>query len=887
MADKMNNINTPGGDIQVPAWASEETMNRVVAYMSAQNKTDRDLNKIMAKVGGNINELQRELSGLLTTVAADNTQDQQQEAASEKFSEQLVKNSAGLMKTAGFFGNTEKPLTAIVNAGAALTKGAKDSSGGLKMFKGMMNSSNLYMNALGTAGNVAIDGLLAYAGWNAGKIEQFADAQSKIIDAGVVFNGGAEAFDELRKRTLSTGVTYTSLIDNIHSFGDGMLGLGGTMSEGVNNFSKFYAALDEQVENFGDLGLSSKDMMSQYGEFLTYARRTGMVNSNLNNSAENVNQSFIDLQIEAGAVASLTSLTKAEAMRRSLQSFDEFGEAALISMEKQGLTGAAEVTRQLIKDIGKMAPDDEHMKLILDAIQQEAFEKSENLGAFDISGRLQEGLKGAETAIENVYPGFIENIENMMRSGDMSSNEVTDYIFGALNSADLEKYSTFNAAGNTVAGQTQTIQANAIKHIRVFGNLAKPGALAEEKTKLKTNLKAAGKVTMEMNHMTRRFLEVQETFTMDMETVAGMFNGVYELFGKSSKKLTSLAALKEQETNDFGGIGADINDATVAITGGVGVTPEYDATSIAIDLEKDNEKTKNAKIANQSVETLTAADLEGFTQLYNKENTLQKLNSLAPQARMRMLGVIKDFDAKYAGTETKMSVTSGMKYNTDANAPETWETSGNQANILLIEGDEIITNDETGIYSNDLGKILTNNNMTNESGQGSGVATVVESKTSNYNTFKAGDTSGQVTEREIPQMKQGGPVDSGQPYVVGDQMGLDTAELFVPSSRGTILSNTEIMQALMPEMTKKMNGSKAMQHATGMSSPIQAKLLELIGKNLTNPEISSKINNSQELTEIINSKRHTIEALIALRTIVKRLNNKYKLDIDIDMMNSR
>jgi hypothetical protein len=95
------------------------------------------------------------------------------------------------------------------------------------------------------------------------------------------------------------------------------------------------------------------------------------------------------------------------------------------------------------------------------------------------------------------------------------------------------------------------------------------------------------------------------------------------------------------------------------------------------------------------------------------------------------------------------------------------------------------------------------------------------------------------------------------------------------------------MQALMPEMTKKMNGSKAFQHATGMSSPIQSKLLELIGKNLTNPEISSKINNSQELTEIINSKRHTIEALIALRTIVKRLNNKYKLDIDIDMMNSR
>ena len=104
--------------------------------------------------------------------------------------------------------------------------------------------------------------------------------------------------------------------------------------------------------------------------------------------------------------------------------------------------------------------------------------------------------------------------------------------------------------------------------------------------------------------------------------------------------------------------------------------------------------------------------------------------------------------------------------------------------------------------------------------------------------------------------------------------------MFVPETNGTILSNTEIMQALMPEM------ARSMEMIPG-HSPVQSKILEMIQNNLTNPEISRKINNSQELTDIINSKRHTIEALIQLRTIVKRLNKKYNLNIDIDMMNSR
>jgi len=904
MADRMVTLNLGGMEVQVPQWASEETMNRVVSYMSAENKTSKDLNKMMSKVGGNVNDLQKEISGLLTATQKDNVQDQQQEKKSERFSTLLVKNSEGLMKTATFFGNTEKPLSAIVSAGGSLVKGAKDSSGGLKLFDGLMKSGSLWSNALGTAGNIAVDAMLAYAGWNAAKIEQFAGAQSKIIDAGVVYNGGAAAFDELRKNTLSTGVSYTSLIDNVHNFGEGMLGLGGTMSEGVLQFTRFYQALDETAGNFGDLGLSSKDMQSQYGEFIHYARRTGMINSDLNNSAEDVNRSFIDLQIEAGTVASLTSLTRNEAMRRQLGAFDEFGEAAAMSLEDLGLSNKADTLKAITKNVGLLAPDDEHMQVLLDAFQQEAFEKSKtgDFTSFDLSGRMQEMMKGSEAALANVYPNFVEGIEAMMQTGEASNDDVRDFIFNALNTADTTRFSTFNAAADTISGQTQRLAANAIVLKRKFGNLGNPEEFAKEKANMKKNLKEAGKVTMEMNNMTRRFLEVQETLTMDMETVANIFNGVYDLFGKTSNKMTSLAALSEseQETNNFGGkIGVDMQDATIAVTGGVAYRPQYES---AADEEGDTAKVKEAKKANRSVGYITEEDIEGLTQIENVENSLMQLNSLAPEMRRRMLNAMKEFDEKYKDTDTKMTVTTGSTLKQTGDK-DTWANNSMGASILILQGDQIVTNDDTGMYSKELASILNNNNLINDTGAGTGQIVPQEAKSQTINNFKSGDTGGHLTIQPAETRKHGGPVDAGNPYIVGDQLGLNTAELFVPNTDGTILSNKEtksmnqetihgkspdrtissnieIMQALMPEIAKSMEMMPG-------NSPVRSKILEMIQNNLTNPDISRKINNSQELTEIINSKRHTIEALVQLRTIVKRLNKKYNLDIDIDMMNSR
>jgi len=79
-----------------------------------------------------------------------------------------------------------------------------------------------------------------------------------------------------------------------------------------------------------------------------------------------------------------------------------------------------------------------------------------------------------------------------------------------------------------------------------------------------------------------------------------------------------------------------------------------------------------------------------------------------------------------------------------------------------------------------------------------------------------------------------------------------------------------------------------------MSSPADRDILKMTGLNteamnnrLTDPRMSRKINNSKEISSILANKEATLESLIALRGIIRRISQKNNLNIDIDMMNSR
>ena len=756
---KENQVNMPDGDsIQIPAWASEETMNRVVSYMSASNKTDQQFVTLMKGMGSNIQDFQKTLAGLVTAGSANSAAEKKEDKATTTFAGKTVQAAKSINKVAGFFGDAEKPLTSMTDGLSKLAKGSQSATDGILNFGGGLGKGSTAMAALAGAGDVAIDAVLAYAGWNAAKIQQFAVAQAKIIDSGAVFQGGAEAFDTLRKNTIDTGVTYTSLIDNITNFGEGMLGLGTTMSSGVQQFASFYKQLDQTAESLGDLGLSSKDMQTAYAEYIAYSRRTGMINKDLNRSAESVNNSFIQLQLEAGAVANLTALSRSEALARQMGASDNFGDAAQMTLRNAGLPGQADVVQAITHALGMAAPDSEHLQQILDAYQMEAFEKSRSgsMAAFDIQGRLQSINPGSVSAINNVLPGLIDNLTMMTRSGTEDKAGVQSAIYTAIRNYNDDQASTVGAARDSVAGQTQTLQSDMIKVTRILGNLADENEYVDQIEQNRTNLVHAGRTTLEMNNMTTRFLRLQETLTMDMETIALRFDQMQRVMTFAGDQYKSMMETLGfgGETNDFGGIDmpaidvehannalhgtVDVNGNSVAASSQTTTQSNYDpdvvrAASImpeapTFDATDDMAKAQLLAVTGD----YTVEDFENFSQIHNVTNAVAQLNSLEPEMRRRVAATMVDFEEAYAGTDTKLLLSEGFRSNARSDAlaasgiqaasgGNSWHNYGLAMDFLGVQNGSIIENNTEGFYKGDnsvLEAIANANGLHNNQGPG-------------------------------------------------------------------------------------------------------------------------------------------------------------------------
>jgi hypothetical protein len=110
------------------------------------------------------------------------------------------------------------------------------------------------------------------------------------------------------------------------------------------------------------------------------------------------------------------------------------------------------------------------------------------------------------------------------------------------------------------------------------------------------------------------------------------------------------------------------------------------------------------------------------------------------------------------------------------------------------------------------------------------------------------------------------------------------------------ITGYDVFSALgyIPQEQRLFENLKEHPAFKNMSPPANRDMLKMTGQNteamnkrLTDPEISSKIKNSKEMSSIIANKEATLESLIALRGIIRRISQKNNLNIDIDMMNSR
>ena len=211
MAGKQHTINLPGDtQVQVPAWASEDTLERMLLMTQNSNKlADR-----MLKGAEAITEIDEELveavqSNIKTGIENAKTN----EAEVKGKANVLIKGAQAIKDTAGFFGDSEKPLTSMVSAAEGLVKKLQgpQGKGGLDKLTSKFPPFGKFLKGYGgQIAGVATDIVLALAGWNAAKFEQFAEVQKMMIDSGAIVYDTADVFDQLYKDSFQAG--YGALI---------------------------------------------------------------------------------------------------------------------------------------------------------------------------------------------------------------------------------------------------------------------------------------------------------------------------------------------------------------------------------------------------------------------------------------------------------------------------------------------------------------------------------------------------------------------------------------------------------------------------------------------------------------------------------------------------
>ena len=319
---KTTNITLPDGSIiQVPAWATETTLVTMAQQVQRTNVLTSEMLDGVKEMAELDNEI---ITAIKNTVEATKTNAETNKAQSEG---NMVIGAVGAIKdTASFFGDAEKPMSSMVGAVKELTDKMSGPGGkkGLTKLAEKFPAIGTFFEKFGGSLNVVTDVALAWAGWNAAKFEQFAEVQQKMIDSGSIFYASASEFDKLYEQSFKSGVTYNAFADTVSNYGATMTALGGNVSRGSKRFLGMYKQLNEVTDSMGDLGMQNTELMNQYAAYLEMARLTGQVDQRtMAEKGRELGQSFTNLVVESTALASLTKLSRNEALATQLAALSD------------------------------------------------------------------------------------------------------------------------------------------------------------------------------------------------------------------------------------------------------------------------------------------------------------------------------------------------------------------------------------------------------------------------------------------------------------------------------------------------------------------------------------------------------------------------------------
>lgn len=607
MADKKYNIPVGDDAIEIPAWASETTLE---ALSNQSANAVKLTGKLMNTVTKN-KDLDDEIIEAVKTntqIGINNADVNQKEGKAR--TSLLVKGAEAVRDTAGFFGDSEKPLTSLVKVTETVVNKLKGTDGKLTAaaseldgpFKHFMKTTGKQM------ANVAVDIGLAWAGWNAAKFEQFAEVQKSMIDSGAVVFDTADAFNELYTDAFQSGLTYKTFSETVANFGGTMVGLGGDVSKGSQTMMKLFKRVELNVDELGDLGLTNKELLNTYAGYIEVQRLTGSLDRQLANGGEELESSFQNLVMEAGAVANLTALSRSEAMNKMLSALSDVNLAAgLTTLEDRGLEDTAGVVEDLTKQLSLfqgIGPSNLVDNIQL-ALARATSQFSGDMSNFNITQVLAGIDENAIALIEAIAPNMLDDINKAVREAEATNGEISaTMIFDILKSADLDKLAA-SAATGTLLGGAQDFQDTIILIMKNMAGL--DGVeLEEESERLKALYAESGTATVAMNNMSKAFLTAQEFITLDMQTLASKLELTTEMLASGAGFFADLFKDYKQENPE----------TTNVTTNQEEVAPE----NLTINSETTVEEYDDSQNAIANDNLSRSVDLLGYDNENNTEN---------------------------------------------------------------------------------------------------------------------------------------------------------------------------------------------------------------------------------------------------------------------------
>ena len=541
MATETHRITIGGNDIELPKWATEETLKKVETLIAESGIVTALVTKYMEQTSIDLSQLESDIITHTNRSVAGNARVDAAKKAS--FDKKIIGAANSTKNVVDKFSNTDAPLTAMVDMlgdmGSAISGGAAGLSSDID------KNSKLGKSISGGAKMVGAfaAGGLAWAAFQAGQIEQFAKAQETMINSGAIMFGDASPYETLKKSAIESGLSYTELSKLVSQNGIALQSLGNGVSGGTSAFTSMFKSVNRTGDQFGDYGLRSAEMAEVLADYINIQRMTMSKDMALLSTQDDVESGFHNLMIETTALASLTGQNRSEILQKRMASLAQPQVAAALATMDAAGGGHAEVARSFIAQFalleGSMGPIG---KDISDKFNDYIFRVADSPEDFDLKIALGD-LAGP---MERANNGMIDRINDVFRSGDIEGAKKL-LVKEMAKMKDAEVGSSMAAVGSFEATVQQFKAGGQMVHLQ----MKKMSDMSNEEyavylKDIERKSKESGQMTVAMNNMKESFMEIQNSFVVNLDKASAYAE---ELALKLKAGASTLSNFVEATTN--------------------------------------------------------------------------------------------------------------------------------------------------------------------------------------------------------------------------------------------------------------------------------------------------------------------------------------------------